>query len=134
MEKSFIEYAFDLVSASKKPVPFKTIWEHVKKAAELSDELAAKKVGQFYTNMLLDGRFVNLGDNQWDLRERHTYDTVHIPMGDVYSDVESSDDDSEEEAEEKEYNEAFEEKEENRADETEPEESEETESDNSDKF
>ena len=132
MEKSFIEYAYDLVSASKEPVPFKTIWEYVKKAAELSEEVAAKKVGQFYTNMLLDGRFVNLGDNAWDLRERHTYDTVHIPMGDVYSDVESSDDDSEEEAEEKEYNEAFEEPNESRDDETEPEEN--ADSDNSDAF
>ena len=36
----------------------------------------------------MDGRFVNLGDNQWDLRTNQTYDKVHIDMNDVYSDIE----------------------------------------------
>ena len=134
MEKSFIEYAFECVSASKEPIPFSKIWAYVIKTTGISEEDAMKKAGQFYTNMLLDGRLVNLGDNMWDLRERHTYDTVHIPMGDVYSDVEASDDDSEEEEEEKEYNEAFEEKDDSRLDETEPEEDAESDSDNSDTF
>ena len=59
--------------------------------------------------MMLDGRFVTLGDNLWDLRSRHTFDKVHIDMKDVYSDVETVDDDNEEEEEEKIYNQAFEE-------------------------
>lgn len=134
MEKSLIELAFECVSASKDPIPFSKIWEYVKKESGMSDEEALKKAGQFYTNILLDGRMVNLGDNMWDLRERHTYDTVHIPMGDVYSDVEASDDDSEEEEEEKEYNEAFEEKDESRLDETEPEEDSDSDSENPDTF
>ena len=57
---------------------------------------------------MLDGRFVTLGENIWDLRSRHTFDKVHIDMKDVYSDVETEDEDSEEqEDEEKEYNEVF---------------------------
>ena len=75
----------------------------------MSEEDAAKKAGQFFTNMMLDGRFVTLGENEWDLRERHTFDKVHIDMKDVYSDVQTSDDDSEEEEEEDEYNRAFDE-------------------------
>ena len=57
---------------------------------------------------MLDGRFVTLGENQWDLRSRHTFDKVHIDMRDVYSDVETSDDDEEEDEEDKEYNKVFE--------------------------
>ena len=113
MKKPLIDYAYELVSKKKDAVPFSEIWNYVVEAEELSelgeDELASK-AAHFYTNLLLDGRFVNLGDNMWDLRIRHTFDKVHIDMHDVYSDVEEVDDDEEEEIEEKEYNEAFEDK------------------------
>lgn len=110
MQKSLIEFAFEFVSSQKEPVNFSKIWEYVKSQAGLDDELAAKKAGQFFTNLMLDGRFVTLGENQWDLRSRHTFDKVHIDMKDVYSDVETVDDDSEEEVEEKIYNQVFDEK------------------------
>lgn len=109
MSKSLIEIAYEFVAKSKGSVNFSEIWQHVKKESGLSEEEAAKKAGQFFTNMMLDGRFVTLGENEWDLRERHTFDKVHIDMKDVYSDVQTSDDDSEEEEEEEEYNKAFEE-------------------------
>ena len=109
MQKSLIEYAFEYVQKQGEAVNFSKIWEYVKAEAGLSEEEAAKKAGQFFTNMMLDGRFVTLGDNLWDLRSRHTFDKVHIDMKDVYSDVETVDDDNEEEEEEKIYNQAFEE-------------------------
>ena len=109
MSKSLIEYAYEFVSKHKESVNFKEIWEHVKKEAGLSEEQANAKVGQFFTNMMLDGRFITLGENEWDLRERHVFDKVHIDMRDVYSDVQTSDDDIEEkDEEEKEYNKVFE--------------------------
>lgn len=107
MSKSLIEYAYELIAKSKGSVNFKEIWAYVKEQAGLSEEEASKKAGQFFTNMMLDGRFVTLGENEWDLRERHTFDKVHIDMRDVYSDVQTSDDDLEEEEEEDEYNSAF---------------------------
>ena len=110
VNKSLIELAYEFLSSSQDKVSFAKIWDYVKEKAELSDEEASKKVGQFYTNIMLDGRFVTLGDNDWDLRSRHTFDKVHIDMKDVYSDVETSDDDEEEENEEKEYNEVFDDK------------------------
>ena len=107
MPKSLLDHAFDFVSKSKEPVSFAQIWEYVKEQAGLDEETAARRVSSFYTNILLDGRFVTLGDNNWDLRSRQTFDKVHIDIKDVYSDVEESADDEEEEIEEKEYNEAF---------------------------
>ena len=108
MEKSLLDYAFDFISGQKEPTPFDKIWEYVVKAAGLNEEEASNRVSRFYTNLMLDGRFVTLGDNLWDLRSSHTFDKVHIDMKDVYSDVEESEDDDEEELiEEKEYNEAF---------------------------
>ena len=110
MSKSLIEHAYDFVSKHKDSVNFKEIWEYVKKESGLSEEQANAKVGQFFTNMMLDGRFITLGENEWDLRERHVFDKVHIDMRDVYSDVQTSDDDIEEkDEEEEEYNKVFEE-------------------------
>lgn len=108
MSKSLIEIAYEFVASHKGSVNFKEIWDHVKSQSGMSEEEANKKAGQFFTNMMLDGRFVTLGENEWDLRERHTFDKVHIDMRDVYSDVQTSDNDSEDD-EESEYNKVFEE-------------------------
>ena len=107
MPKSLLDLAFDYVNASKGQVSFKDLWAYICQEAGLDEETAAKKVSSFYTNLLLDGRFVTLGENQWDLRSRHTFDKVHIDMKDVYSDVDTEDDDSEEIEEEEEYIHAF---------------------------
>ena len=109
MAKSLLDLAFDYVSGQKEPSKFQDIWSYCVKEAGLSEEEASNKVSRFYTNLMLDGRFVTLGENQWDLRSRHKYETVHIDMSEVYSDVETYDEDSEEEEEEAEYNAAFEE-------------------------
>lgn len=99
MSKSLIEHAYDFVSSSETQVPFSKIWEYVKNAAGLSEEVANTKAGQFFTNMMLDGRFVTLGENEWDLRSRHTFDKVHIDMKDVYNEDDIPSDDLEEENE-----------------------------------
>lgn len=113
MPKSLIEIAYEFVAKSETQVPFVKIWEYVKKEAELSEEVAAKKVGQFFTNMMLDGRFVTLGENEWDLRSRHTFDKVHIDMRDVYNEDDIPSDDLEEEAERRIEEAEFEDEEEN---------------------
>ena len=110
MEKSLLDYAYDFISNQKDGAQFDEIWEYVVSSAGLNEDETNEKVSRFYTNLMLDGRFVTLGENHWDLRSRHTFDKVHIDMKDVYSDVEENEDDDEEELiEEKEYNEAFEE-------------------------
>lgn len=39
-----------------------------------------EKESLFYTNITLDGRFITVGENNWDLRSRHKFDEVHIDM------------------------------------------------------
>lgn len=108
MGKSLLDYAYDYLSRNKGQANFKELWAYVCKEAGLDEATALKRVSSFYTNLMLDGRFVTLGENIWDLRSRHTFDKVHIDMKDVYSDVETEDEDNEEqEDEEKEYSEAF---------------------------
>lgn len=109
MAKSLLDLAFDYISQSKEQVAFKDLWAYVCEQAGLDEETANKKISPFYTNLKMDGRFVTLGENKWDLRSRHTFDKTHIDMKDVYSEVEISDDDVEEDEDEKEYNKVLEE-------------------------
>ena len=109
MAKSLLDYAYDYVSGQSQQSKFEDIWAYCVEQAGLSKEEADKKVSRFYTNLMLDGRFVTLGENEWDLRVRHKFEKVHIDMSEVYADVETYDEDSEEEEEEAEYNSDFEE-------------------------
>ena len=103
MTKSLLDYAYEFVSKQKEPVSFQELWAYVVKESGLDEETAKARVSRFYTNLILDGRFVTLGENTWDLRSRHTFDKVHIDMQDVYRDVETVDVDTEEDDEGSEF-------------------------------
>jgi len=116
MKQALIEIAFEFLEKQSEPVTFEAIWNYVKEQAQLSDEVANRKAGQFYTNLMLDGRFARLDNNLWDLKSRHIYDDVHEEIDDYYSsEIDTKNDDKEEAAEEKDYEQAFDE--ENKADE-----------------
>ena len=96
--ESKTDIAYRLLSKRKKERNFYDLWEDVK--AELAKVVAPEEmenieedISFFYTNLTLDGRFVNVGDNKWNLRERVTFDKVHIDMNDIY--VEDEEDISE---------------------------------------
>lgn len=86
--KSLLDIAYEIISNCKDPIAFKDLWIKVCEYDGLDVEAKEGKIGKFYTSLLTDGRFVNLGDNTWDLRSRYTFDKVHIDMSDCYSDEE----------------------------------------------
>ena len=94
--RSNLDVAFDVLKGEKGPLPFQELFERIVALQNIVESDQARLMSRLYTNLTLDGRFVNLGDNTWDLREHNTYDKVHIDVSDVYSDVEEEDDDFEE--------------------------------------
>ena len=91
--ESKTDIAYRLMLKKKKERNFYDLWEAVK--AELAKvatpeelENVEEDISFFYTNLTLDGRFVCVGENKWDLRERVTFDKVHIDMNDIYADEE----------------------------------------------
>ena len=86
--KSFVDTAYELVVKNGDSLPFATLWNGVCEELGLTEEDRVNRVAYFYTQLTLDGRFVTLGENVWDLRIRHTFDKVHIDMNEVYSDDE----------------------------------------------
>lgn len=98
-KKSALDIAYDYVKDQKKEVAFGEIWNHVVKTLSLSETQANNKVAKFYTNLMLDGRFVDLGNNVWDLRSNHTFDKVRVDLNDVYNDAEEEVDEIDDEDE-----------------------------------
>ena len=92
--ESMVNVAFDVLTENKRMMNFLELFKEVCKRLEFNDEQACDRISNFYTNLTLDGRFVNLGDNEWDLRSNQTYDKVHIDMNDIYNE-----EDEEEESE-----------------------------------
>ena len=103
--ESKTDIAYRLMLKKKKERNFYELWEDVK--AELAKVAAPEElenieedISFFYTNLTLDGRFVCVGENKWNLRERVTFDKVHIDMNEIYAEEEeiiSEDEDSKDE-------------------------------------
>ncbi|MFA5421719.1 MAG: DNA-directed RNA polymerase subunit delta [Bacilli bacterium] len=99
-EKSMLDLAFEVINQTKElPISFHELWETVCQKAGLNKEDTRRLISRFYTNLSMDGRFVALPDNFWDLRSNHTFDKVHIDMNDVYTEVETIEEIDEEEIE-----------------------------------
>jgi DNA-directed RNA polymerase subunit delta len=96
-KKSMLDIAYDLVKETDHELSFKDIWNHIVETLSLPEDKANDKIASFYTNLTLDGRFVDLGNNTWDLRTKHTYDKVHFDLNDAYSIVEDEVEENEEE-------------------------------------
>lgn len=106
MPKSFLDYAFDYMDGQANPVKFEDLWRFVVEQAGLSAEDATNKVARFYTNLILDGRFVALTDNRWDLKVRHKYTEFLVEANEDAEDADNIDAEDNEDAE---YNKAFDE-------------------------
>lgn len=98
MEKSMLDVAYEIVSQRTEPITFKELVAQIVAELNLSEEECVKRISRFYTNLMLDGRFVTLGENTWDLRSRNKFEKVHIDMNDVYKD-EDEDEENEDEDE-----------------------------------
>ena len=105
--RSMVDVAYELMSKKKKAVNFYKLWQEVSEVKGFDEEEKDEKESLFYTNITLDGRFITIGENNWDLRSRHKFDEVHIDMNDIYTD----EDEESEEVEEKQAEEITETKE-----------------------
>lgn len=94
-EKSTLDVAYEILE-NKNELEFEQLWKQVIEVQKYDQDDQQRLMSRFYTNLMLDGRFVNLGDNTWGLRINNTYDKVHIDIEDVYTDVNGDSDDPEE--------------------------------------
>ena len=87
LKRSMVEVGYELLVKKQGPQKFNKFWGEVSEVLGLEVSEADAYVSDFYTNLSLDERFVILEDNTWDLRDRQSFDKVHIDMNDIYSEI-----------------------------------------------
>lgn len=90
--KSMLDVAVEILTASSEPVAFPTLWAQIVETLGITKEEENERLPLFYTTISLDGRFVVLRDDLWDLKAKHAYDEVHRDVNDIYTTDEEDDD------------------------------------------
>ncbi len=88
------DITYYLLEDSKKSINTADLFKKIIKLLELPESSFDAKIGDYYTSLATDKRFILLEDGTWDLRSRHTSDKV-IKVED--SDDEEDEDDNEKE-------------------------------------
>ncbi len=96
-KRTNIEIAYDLLKTKGGPLSFVDLWQSIVNEHEYSEADGQKQISKFYTLLMMDGRFVNLGDNVWTLREFVPFDEIELQLSEVYSDIEEGEEEDEEE-------------------------------------
>jgi DNA-directed RNA polymerase subunit delta len=69
---SYTDLTYRILKEANKPLNTPTVFKEICRLLGYSDEAYANKIGNFYTSMTLDNRFVFLDSTEWDLREKHS--------------------------------------------------------------
>jgi len=72
-EMPLTEIAYIYISGLKRPVSFNKLADIVFTMADVPND-KEEKMGQFYTDLTVDGRFVTFSNGKWDLRYRHRFE------------------------------------------------------------
>ena len=65
-------------------IDFKTICKGACESTNISEEEFSEMLGSFYTDLLQDGRFVYLGNDKWNLKDRITLEVYKKNQNSLY--------------------------------------------------
>ena len=85
------DITFYLLEQSKKSINTKDLFTEIIELLELPKKTFEEKIGDYYTSLATDKRFILLSDGTWDLRSRHTSDKI-VKVVDSEEDDEDEDD------------------------------------------
>ncbi len=89
MAGSMTDVAYELLGKKRKEVTFSKLWSEVSSTLGFTPAQAETKIAKFYSELMLDKRFVSLGDNTWNLRTRYKYDDIKIEIEEIETEEES---------------------------------------------
>lgn len=88
------DITYYLLEDSKKSINTADLFKQIVKLLELPESSFDSKIGDYYTSLATDKRFIMLEDGTWDLKSRHTSDKV-AKIIDSEDEEELSDEDEE---------------------------------------
>lgn len=90
------DITFHLLEESKKSINTADLFKKIIELLELPKSSFDAKIGDYYTSLATDKRFILLEDGTWDLRSRHTSDKV-VKVSDNEDEEDEEDDEDKEE-------------------------------------
>ncbi len=69
---SYTDLTYRILKENKKAMNTPSIFKNICELLEYSDEEYENKIGDYYTSLTIDKRFVLLENAEWDLRENHS--------------------------------------------------------------
>lgn len=75
---SMLEVAEQLMLRKKTPQSFKKIAQEVSELMGMSEEELNERLAQFYADLSLSGKFINVGGDKWDLKFRQKYEVAGL--------------------------------------------------------
>lgn len=95
-EKSFIDMAYTLLNDKGATMNLYDIIDEFKDLGGYEFEEIENRVVQFYTDLNTDGRFLNVGENQWGLRNWYSVDDIEEKIAPTIQKFDILDDEDEE--------------------------------------
>lgn len=65
------------------------LFKEIVKLLDLSEKAYESKIGDYYTSLTIDKRFLSLPNGTWDLRSRHTSDKVIVAIDEEDDELET---------------------------------------------
>ncbi len=95
---SYTDLTYMLLKENKKTMATPAIFKLICELLDYTDEEYASKIGDYYTSLTIDKRFVLLDNAEWDIRDNHKIDV--IVEDDDEEDIEESEEIDDEETSE----------------------------------
>ncbi|MEK4070726.1 DNA-directed RNA polymerase subunit delta [Staphylococcus sp. FSL C8-0035] len=95
-EKSFIDMAYTLLNDKQTTMNLYDIIDEFKSLGGYEYDDIENRVVQFYTDLNTDGRFLNVGENQWGLRDWYSIDDIEEKIAPTIQKFDILDDEDEE--------------------------------------
>ena len=97
---SYTDLTYMLLKENKKTMNTPTLFKLICDLLEYSDEEYAAKIGDYYTSLTIDKRFVLLDNAEWDIRDNHKIELVVDDDEEEMDETEESEEENEEEIDE----------------------------------
>lgn len=78
MGRAMTDVAYDVIIKRKRAVPFTKIWDEVSISKKFTQEQKDNLVADFFSDLSCDERFVNIGENKWDIKSRRKFKDVFV--------------------------------------------------------
>ena len=96
---SYTDLTYMLLKENKKTMNTPTIFKLICELLEYSDDEYSNKIGDYYTSLTIDKRFVLLDNAEWDIRDNHKIEVVVDDEEENMDETEETEEDEEAEDE-----------------------------------